>query len=226
MSENTQAPGTFHEFNYDSRQDEELNRLLVDEYSALDSLFPHSIRQVDQPYMQDGKRMHEFMLTVGEPEYASAIFTSNSLEVGGPTLRPNLKTVKGEFRPSIVTNIELGEGVDEIANAARLHYQGGSFDAVFASNLPGLNREQSADADVAMLHDDFMREAFRVLRPGGWLLMSGAGMKDLKSAMRQGFNIEVGNGCIVSRLAITEGVSKGVWEGLLPRMSMEFLLHR
>ncbi len=171
--------------------------------------------------------MHEFIFTVGEPMQANEVFGyRRSLEVGGPSRYDSMRTVRGAFKPTTITNIMPLEGVDEIADATNLPYPDKSFGTVMAMYLPGVARDTSEYG----LRLAFLKEAHRVLEPGGMLLMRGAIKEDLTNALSLGFGIEMGNGCIYSWLSATEtALAQGetaVDSDPLTMMYIEFLLHK
>lgn len=203
------------------------DQLFIEEYQLLNKLFPDAVHAEDRTYEINGRNAHEFILRVGEPMDASSIFGGGrSLEVGGPSPYAELKTVKGEFRPTIVTNIIPGEGVDQIADAAALEFPDNSFKAVLAMALPIFNTK-SSKPEPMNLRPRFIREAYRVLEPGGMLLMEGAKPEDLVTALDEGFAIEQGNGCIRAHMAAMEGSMDLARRNRdLISMNLEILLHK
>lgn len=207
-----------------------LNRLFVEDYQFLAKQFPGSVHAAERSYEIDGRPGHEFLLRVGEPMDASDVFgRGRSIEVGGPSYYGSLKTVKGSFRPTIVTNIAAGEGVDQIADAADLDFPDSSFSAVLAMGLPFFRT--SDKPEPLTLRRDFMNEAYRVLEPGGMLLMTGVRKEDLADALELGFTLELGNGCVIAHLARLDpepDSGRLDWDVPISRahMNMEILLHK
>lgn len=207
-----------------------LNRLFVDDYQFLASRFPGAVRTTERPYEIDGRPGHEFLMQIGEPMEAADVFgRGRSIEVGGPSGYESLRTVKGAFRPTIVTDIAAGEGVDQVADAADLEFPDRSFSAALAMHLPFFRTSDKPEPHT--LHRDFIREAYRVLEPGGMLLMAGANKEDLACALEQGFTLELGNGCVIARLArLDPEPDSGRLEWDVPpsrvHMGMEILLHK
>ncbi|MDQ3064975.1 MAG: class I SAM-dependent methyltransferase [bacterium] len=202
----------------------EVNKQLMDQHTWLKSHFGESLKPIDEKIFPTEKgKAHEYILQVGELLTARDVFTERSLEVGGKASDyKKLRTVRGLFRPGIVTDIEQAEGVDVYADARNLQFESGSMDAILAIALPGLTRS----GEEATLHSEFLNEAYRVLAQRGRLIMSGASAADLDEALALGFSIEAGNGCIVSRLSTNEVLTPQGQLFTPPRLDVEFLLHK
>ncbi len=205
--------------------DSRVYHALIDDYQFLQRHFPRAVTQHVLPYEHDGRQGYEYLFTVGEPMRAEDVFgVGRSLEVGGPSDYSSLRSVKGAVRPTIVTNIDKhpkpGVEVDEIVDAGRMHYPSQSLHTILAMALPGLQREQADEQKT--LRPDFLREAHRVLEPGGFLLMSAASKADVEDALSLGFTLEQGNGCIVARMAALE---ENPQPEVMTHMEFEILLH-